>query len=85
MMRKKNKTGLLECKVGARMFEGERVVAIHVHGKTISAIVEERSIEEQALRVDICDMNKKTKEILVRVPGESFTTRKIWVPKEMVR
>ncbi len=81
---KQMKTKLLKCKVGQKMFKGERIIAINVNGNTISAIVDESSIEKQALRVDVCDVNKKTKELLVCLPGESFATRKIWVPEKMV-
>lgn len=81
-MRVRIQQGFIKCNVGKKMFEGERVVAIPVYGKSISAIVDENRISGEKLKVDICGFDKKENRFLIRIPGESFTTSKIWVPKD---
>jgi hypothetical protein len=69
---------LIECNVGDGMFEGEKVVSFNnAEGKTVSAIVDENRVQGNALVVDI--EVKKSDRVLVAIPGESFSTRKVWV------
>ena len=83
-MKEREMVGLLKCKVGDGMFEGERIVSFKINGNTISAIVNKESVRDKnLLEVDI--YKKKGKEVLIGIPGEVFSTsRKIWIPKEAI-
>jgi len=79
----RRKKGLLNCNVGKGMFQGEIIVSFTVKGNTISAIVDKEHIKRGELEVDI--FGKKGDELLIGIPGESFSSsRKIWVPEQMV-
>jgi len=83
-MKKVNKIGLLECKVGKGMFGGEKIVSYTINGKINSAIVYEECVtDKNRLKVDIYE--KREGELLIGIPGETFSTsRKIWVPRETI-
>jgi len=83
-MKKGNKIGLLKCKAGKGMFEGEKIVSYKINDKINSAIVyEECVIDKNKLKVDIYE--KKGDKLLIGIPGETFSTsRKIWVPQEII-
>jgi len=83
-MKKKNWTGLLKCKVGDGMFEGEQIVSFNIKGNTVSAIVDKKSVKgKKELEVDV--YKKRGEEVLIGIPGETFSTsRKIWVPQEEI-
>lgn len=73
----------LSCEVGKGMFQGEQIVSFKVGETNISSIVNTGFIKNGKLEVDVYDT--KEDELLIGIPGESFsTTRKIWVPKEMI-
>jgi len=77
--------GLLKCKVGKGMFKGEKIVAFDVvGGKVNSTIVNEKDVEGTFLKVKICKTRRNGNEILVRIPGEPFSSRKIWIPNDKV-
>lgn len=78
------KKAFLNCEVGAGMFRGERIVSFVVEGNNISAIVNEGFVKGERLEVDV--YSQKGDELLIGIPGESFSTpRKIWVPIEMIK
>ena len=75
---------LIDCNVGDGMFEGEKVVSFsNAEGKTVSAIVDENRVKGNALVVDI--EVKKNDRVLIAIPGESFSTRKVWVETNRIR
>ena len=77
-------TALIDCNVGEGMFEGEKVVSFNnAEGKTVSAIVDEKRVKGNALLVDI--EVEKSDKVLVAIPGESFSTRKVWVETDQIR
>lgn len=76
-------TALIECEVGDGMFEGEKVVSFSVEGKTVSAIVDENRVQGNQLVVDV--EARKSDKVLVAIPGESFSTRKVWVEKDRIK
>lgn len=78
------KRGLISVEVGKGMFEGEKAVSFQVEGRSVSAIVHERSVKAgNKLEVEI---EKVTKDkVLVAIPGESFSTRKVWIGKEQIK
>ena len=84
-MKRENNTGLLKCKVGGGMFEGERIISFIINGSTVSAIVNKENIKNKEwLEVDI--YKERGKELLIGIPGETFsTTRKIWVSQERIK
>lgn len=83
-MKKKNRTGLLKCKVGNGMFKGEQIVSFDIKGNTVSAIVDKKSVKDkERLEVDV--YKKRGEKVLIGIPGETFSTpRKIWVPQEEI-
>ena len=78
------KKGLIECDVGEGMFEGEKIISFKTDTSTISAIVNQSSIVENKLQVDI--YADKEDKFLIGIPGETFSsTRKIWIEREKIK
>ena len=73
--------GLINCKVGDGLFEGEKLVSFEIkvdtQVNTISAIVNQYSIKDNKLMVDVYKQDMK--KSLIGIPGESFSSRKIWI------
>jgi hypothetical protein len=74
----------LNCDVEDGMFKGEKIVSLRVEDKDVSLIVNSECIvsgERNKLEVKVID--KKGRQFLVGLPGESFSTgRKVWVSKD---
>jgi hypothetical protein len=77
-------SGQLECEVSNGMFKGEKLISFEFEGRLISASVSAESISGNLLKVDIYE--EKKGQVLIGIPGESFSsTRKIWIPKEILK
>ncbi len=71
-------TGFINCEVGKGMFQGEKIVSLKVMGQDVSAIVNEKSVKDDKLQVNIYEA--KQGRVLIGLPGESFSTsRKVWI------
>jgi len=76
--------GQLECEVSDGMFKGEKLISFEFEERLISASVSAKSITGNLLKVDIYE--EKKGQVLIGIPGESFSsTRKIWIPKEILK
>lgn len=76
--------GQLECEVSDGMFKGEKLILFKIGERSISASVSAESVNGSLLKVDV--YQKKGDEVLIGIPGESFSsTRKVWIPKEMLK
>lgn len=69
------------CDVNEGMFRGEKIVSFRVMGEEISAIVNEKSVNDNRLQVNVLESDQD--RVLIGLPGESFSTsRRVWMNKK---
>ncbi len=83
-VRKGSKTrAYVRCDVENGMFRGEKIVSLKVMGEDVSVIVNEKSVTNGKLEVNVLGTEKG--RVLIGLPGESFSTsRRVWVNQQEI-